>query len=1121
MKTVKQITALGAMFLWAVCGSVFAQQPAVGQNCDLQFRICPEEFDGQVITVPPRVISLSANIRACDVEEVFEGTESIGTPPAVMFVVDHTGSMTGNNGHDPDGNRFRVMRDLIDSIYDVYKDAKVGFILFGPGLTFGPDSARDPNLVRFNGVLNVATDSSSYFPLMPLNGPVLPSGGLNGGANRGFSSTATTAIELYRDMFHIPPLTNPANTRRAGVLRTPARTTGGADFRNIVVEQSGTNISIAFEAALEAFARDDASDKPTPKENRYIIFISDGDPSPNSCGGSANARCAMQYDFVFGENTPTTYTVFLNRLNQRNNLPHPLDTIRAIQRGQGNNTNMYNILNIARPADGIPANRFPTGVTIPGMTHNIRNNGYSSNNHLSNVWLLAANRDSMLALMMENIINPMLTQADGKPTRMVIKSNTGDPQSTETIGTNGFSFTRPLGLNVGDSTTVEMSVTYNVTIVEEIDGIETVICDNCDTTRTFSFTVIRDENALEPGQNAGYGIGNCKQKPIISLYYDGSSVDTVKEFMSQLKVVFNAYDNDYDEVKVYVMNAMGDIDTVKLDLKKSGNTWSEDFSRIVADMIAGDDVLQHRNQDSIIVVFRNPYVPLDTARIAIPYISTYIAFYDKPGNPAGPPALTPLIPEGNTTNTINVTAGFTQDIYAKFFGPDGGWLKEYEDGDMASKISWSTNAPGNALSQTTGIFTTFTTTAVTTGDNVYEVTATFEHGEMIITRTILIKIDPIKMALYGALGNPAGPPVMTPFPASTPSNPDNTVTVPLVAGLTLNIFAKLFEINDAWIQAYETDSVLMSKIKWSVVDPPAPATITPNVGNTTEFRSTVVTNSPYRVTAELTLDGFTTFASMLIKLEPAAAKHLDIVSDTVNVRISTENSKFNEVTLDNDQPSVQVWAVERDEFGNFVRFSPNAVFSVKGGNDSRVSVTTNGDGSAIISRGKGAGNEIYVTASGANEQGTALEPNEDIHVIVIGEALVSIGPNPFAPGKNTLGELPPKVLEYYEPILKAYNAGTGTSGILIAVESPRPLKKGTSLRIMIYDAVGNVVVNTTSKGSLSDSNTHGFIWDGKNHRGRAVGPGTYLMKVSGVQDDGKKFAPPAKKLGVTRAGKVK
>jgi hypothetical protein len=968
-----------------------------------------------------------------------------------MFVIDNSGSMSGSSGQDRNGDRFRVTRALIDSIYSVYEKAEVGVILFTDALQF--DSNNDTRLEPFTGP-TTTVPRQSFMPLIRLDSAITANGFYNAAAA---GDAGTTYRGLLRSLFDVPANVNNAATVRVNRI--------GGQY---------TDISLAFEAAVQAFKRTSI-----PAENRYIIFLSDGEPNVQN-NAAAAARWPRRFNYVLGEfddagKIPTTYTVFLNNSNNRAALPITLDTVSSIPRNtNGLPANFYQVI------DGVTGISAPA--TVAGMTYNIRKNGYSATNESSDIWLLEANFQNMLNLMMENIVSPMLTKTEGMPTKMVVKNATVS-DSSNSLGTGGFSFTKPLGL-VGDTTTITMGITYNVDIKEIVDG-DTTTTNYPDSLREFTFRVVRSENT----PTSDIEVINCKEKPSLKLQYNGTKVDTVKDYMSSLQVVFDQGGNSYSQVTVLVMNTEGTVyDTVTINLTKNGNEWRGDFSRVVADIIKNDKILQHKEQDSIVVVFRNPLLPLDTARIAVPFISTHILFYEKAGNPSG---LTRF------PDTVNVTAGFEMSIFAKFFGPDGGWLPEYEtDASMTSKIKWTASDPQNVvLSDATGYTTTFKSTAA---NKVYTVTATFTHGETVITRNIYVKVDPIIMALYEKGGDPFNPVLIPALP-----DPSSGGTITVVAGVEKEIFAKLFDIDNNWISGYETDSDLRSKITWSVEKP---AEVLPAAGNSAKFRSTVARRT-YQVTATLTLQGFSTSASVLIKVDPAEAKYLDIVNDIENVD-PNNRSNFNEVSLEKDHPSVKVWVVERDEFGNLVGLAQNPVWSIS--NDKVTVSEKNSDGSFIIERGKGAGDDTLTV-----NDGNGKLAGDELRVIIIGELSVAVGPNPFAPGKNTIGELPPQVREYYKDIITAYG-GEGKSGILIAVESPRPIKTG-SLKIVIYDAVGNVVFTANTKGELKENNTYGFVWDGKNNRGRAVGPGTYLLKMSGVQDNGQKFQPPPKKIGVTKA----
>jgi len=63
-----------------------------------------------------------------------------------------TTNSEGGPGNDPRGNRFRVTKALIDTIYKTCPNALVGVALFAEGLVLMKD--WDPNLVLFPGVTN-------------------------------------------------------------------------------------------------------------------------------------------------------------------------------------------------------------------------------------------------------------------------------------------------------------------------------------------------------------------------------------------------------------------------------------------------------------------------------------------------------------------------------------------------------------------------------------------------------------------------------------------------------------------------------------------------------------------------------------------------------------------------------------------------------------------------------------------------------------------------------------------------------------------------------------------------------------------------------------------------------
>jgi hypothetical protein len=569
------------------CLALAAYAPAqvadqVTEHCEIRLTGCPADYDGKELTVPLSVITIEPKIRACG----FQGeVASMGAAPAVMFIIDHSNSMTSNGGtpaqggsNDVNGNRFRVTKALIDSIYKVYPNAEVGVVVFAGGLVF--NATRDANLKPFEGLKSPSTlfagENQSYLPLMTLNQPAK-----TGGTNPFSTAAAPNAIDVLRSMFAV---------------------TGNRGSIPGVPEIQGTDISIAFEAALEAFKNNAKA-----KENQYIIFLSDGAPgignetlSTLNCRSDAagiplpnenNPRCALMNEFTKGTNTPTTYTVFLKALNP------------------------------------------DTPPLIAEMTENVKNNGYSSNNPKSNAWALESDYSALLTLMMDNIITPMLTKSEASAKTIVV-STPGFEDSTAAMGEN-FTFTRKLPIDTSAATTIRMGIKYDV----QIDSLTASGRDTSwvikDSLFNYSFTVRRSANP--PGNWLGtQNLDPACVNPALDLQFGGKSLiaDTVRGNMDRLTIIFDPNSTNkvnmpftYNNVVVQVLNAddkIVDLENFTLE-KGSDGKWRYTFPRselLESDLATqGDNKLQNAGRDSIILVFRNPDIPLDTIRVSVPYIN--------------------------------------------------------------------------------------------------------------------------------------------------------------------------------------------------------------------------------------------------------------------------------------------------------------------------------------------------------------------------------------------------------------------------------------------------------------------------------------------------------------------
>ena len=248
--------------------------------CDFTIVGCPEDFDGDTIVVPDDVSLVSTRVRACKPTEIEESVGRDDKPPSVVFIVDHSGSMTGTGtgNNDQWGARFRVVNDMLDTIYAIHPDAEVGLVVFREHLFF---DSRHPG--GFDEILQTPSQvydgepDQAYVKLVQLN-------------RRYGTRTGKELLE--------------------GILKVDTLSEFGSDHEYVDLEyqpefdnEGWTNINVAFEAAKEAM-----QSASNPRDRRYFIFFSDGLPRPPDRDHAGYPP----YHFVRGEDIPTTFTVFFS-----------------------------------------------------------------------------------------------------------------------------------------------------------------------------------------------------------------------------------------------------------------------------------------------------------------------------------------------------------------------------------------------------------------------------------------------------------------------------------------------------------------------------------------------------------------------------------------------------------------------------------------------------------------------------------------------------------------------------------------------------------------------------------------------------------------------------------------
>jgi hypothetical protein len=274
--------------------------------------------------------------------------------------------------------------------------------------------------------------------------------------------------------------------------------------------------------------------------------------------GSMQAGLPSDY-FEQGENVPTTFTVFFT---PDTNAPQSLLT----------------------------------------MTTNIRNNGYSETNPESDLWTIQTSHDALLSLIIDNIFETIIF---GQPNSMTV---TGiDIFDTTTTYVDSFFLLNDRIPLESDVTPFELQLSFRY--IDQTSG------QVRDTLITTSFYVKREPDSLPTPPEIEY---SCWQPPTLQILYADTQVSQVSDDMRQLEIRLTTSDPRITEVTIAVQSS---IDSESVVLTNTGEYWSGTITRSIgASAISGDGNLDHQNIDSIIVVYRNPDLPLDTVRLAVPFI---------------------------------------------------------------------------------------------------------------------------------------------------------------------------------------------------------------------------------------------------------------------------------------------------------------------------------------------------------------------------------------------------------------------------------------------------------------------------------------------------------------------
>ncbi len=255
------------------------------------FKGYAEDLNDTTIQVPRDIIALSEHIYVGHPDSFMVIIDT----PSIFFIIDHSSSMyyydydSANSilypPPDPLGYRFKVVRDLIDTLSNKRKfpGIEVGVAVFGSCLYY---DTTDGITVTVTGEPGVgAFDDGGYIPLLKLDQDY------NG----------KTGAEIIKEKLQTKTIQKTVHIDWAGPDTTINYEWVDLTAPSTFFFSPNTDINIGFTAAKKAMR----SSTYDPK-NHYGIFFSDGEATD---GMNADA-------YIAGTGAPTTFTIFFTETGQ-------------------------------------------------------------------------------------------------------------------------------------------------------------------------------------------------------------------------------------------------------------------------------------------------------------------------------------------------------------------------------------------------------------------------------------------------------------------------------------------------------------------------------------------------------------------------------------------------------------------------------------------------------------------------------------------------------------------------------------------------------------------------------------------------------------------------------------
>ncbi|MBN1982518.1 MAG: hypothetical protein JW795_13375 [Chitinivibrionales bacterium] len=318
---------------------------------------------------------------------------------------------------------------------------------------------------------------------------------------------------------------------------------------------SGTNISAGFQAAKYAMKK-----SIYPPDKQFIIFFSDGDA--NMPAGYKD----LWFLFVDGKAVPATFSFYLT------------------------------------PGDTIPQ-------SIVKMTENIKNNNFSASNKFTTLWSIKSNQDAMMDLMKKQLF-PLIFSTVISKTPKKLSVNTLENTAWNN---NGFLYDKLFPLK-GEKNPFAYVLTYAV-VKDSITPNGTTQTQLKDTVANISYSANLQEGPSTPDSTR-----LAYWARTLGFFVDGNDAIWIDDKVKNMELRFEASRIDtlygYTNVVLELLTtSAGSPDKETLALTANGQLHEATIGVAVGVAAKqGDGVVQHQVRDTIIAIFRNKELPLDTLR---------------------------------------------------------------------------------------------------------------------------------------------------------------------------------------------------------------------------------------------------------------------------------------------------------------------------------------------------------------------------------------------------------------------------------------------------------------------------------------------------------------------------